>query len=99
MAVTNNEQCVNFKIGDAVIVRGGVEAGCCCDGLMFAEGMQDYVGMCLFVSGFSKFGNYKLIDEYGEGSNWGCNDSMLVSAETMAKKEIASDSEVDMLLM
>lgn len=99
MAVTNNEHCVNFKIGDAVMVRDDIEAGCYCDDLLFAEGMEDYVGMCLFVSGFSKFGNYKLIDEHGEGLIWVWNDSMLVSAEAMAKKEIASDSEVDMLLM
>ena len=99
MAVTNNEHCVNFKVGDAVMVRDDIVGDCYCDDLTFNKSMEEYAGMCLFVSGFSVMGNYKLIDESGKGTGWSWNDSMLVSAEAMAKKEIASDSEVDMLLM
>jgi len=94
-----NHECENFRIGDVVQVSLDMIGGHDYGSLFFNPRMQKYIGGSFIIKDYDPVGYYKLQSiEDGSDIPWKWNDEMLCSVEDN-EKEIASEDEVDSLLM
>lgn len=94
-----NHECENFRIGDVVQVSLDMMGGHDYGSLFFNPRMKKYIGGSFIIKDYDGFGYYKLQSiEDDSDIPWKWNDEMLCSVEDN-EKEIASEDEVDSLLM